>query len=295
MTEESSELALRRLIMDALAHTAAETGTVTREQLSALPVADMKWKLIDYSRGIRNPKEMEATLTVMSSPTGPYADAELDGSLFRYDYRTGGTDGDNRKLRRAYELGSPIILLRKIEPKIYVPIFPVYVAADVIEERYFLLALDESIRFLADPTNPTEAERRYISRVTQQRLHQAEFRGRVLRAYETQCAVCALRHGRLLDAAHIIGDSEDAGDPIVRNGLALCKIHHAAYDSDILGVSPDFEVRINPSVLEEVDGPMLKYGLQHMDGRYIKLPKNDADRPDAERLAVRFERFQAAG
>jgi hypothetical protein len=40
---------------------------------------------------------------------------------------------------------------------------------------------------------------------------------------------------------------------------------------------------------------MLKYGLQHMDGRHIKLPKNHGDRPDAERLAVRFERFQATG
>jgi predicted restriction endonuclease len=37
-------------------------------------------------------------------------------------------------------------------------------------------------------------------------------------------------HAALLDAAHIILDTEPQGEPTVRNGLALCKIHHAAYD-----------------------------------------------------------------
>lgn len=237
---------------------------------------------------------MLGTLSVLSSPKGPYDDQALEGSLFRYDYRAGSTAGDNTKLRRAFELQLPIILLRKIEDGVFVPVFPVYVVADNMSERQFLLALDESVRFLSDPLHPTEPERRYISRVTKQRLHQPEFRGRILRAYETRCAVCRLRHGRLLDAAHIIGDSEDGGEPIVTNGMALCKIHHAAYDADLLGVSPDYVVHINSDLLEETDGPMLKHGLQEMDKRPLTLPIRHQQHPDQERLASRYAQFTTA-
>ncbi|KQY59482.1 restriction endonuclease [Aeromicrobium sp. Root495] len=280
--------------MHRLSEMAAETGTVTREQLTAFPVADQMWKLVDQSRGIRNPRELEATLTVMSSSDGPYSDAELDGSLYRYDYRSGGDGGDNTKLRRAYELGVPIILLRKIRSKTFVPVFPVYVVGDDRDGKFFLLALDESIRFLANPQHPSEAERRYIARITRQRLHQPEFRGRVMLAYETKCAVCHLKHGRLLDAAHIIGDNEPGGEPVVQNGLALCKIHHAAYDNDLLGISPDYTVHINDDLLQERDGPMLKHGLQEMNGRDLHLPSLRLEQPDRDRLSTRFEKFQDA-
>ena len=73
--------------------------------------------------------------------------------------------------------------------------------------------------------------------------------------------------------------------PTTPNGLALCKIHHAAYDQDMLGVSPDYRVAINREVLAEVDGPMLKHGLREVHGRTITLPGRKADRPDRELLA----------
>ena len=292
--DSAGELELRRLIMESLTQAAAETGTLTRAQLSAIDVNGTPRRLIDQSKGIWNPREMLGTLSVLSSPQGPYDDQALDGSLFRYDYRAGSTAGDNTKLRRAYELQLPIILLRKIDDGIFVPVYPVYVVADNMAERQFLLALDESVRFLNDPLHPTEPERKYISRVTKQRLHQPEFRGRILRAYETQCAVCALKHGRLLDAAHIIGDTEDRGEPIVTNGMALCKLHHAAYDADLLGVSPDYVVHINADLLHEHDGPMLKHGLQEMNKRPLTLPVRRQERPDQERLATRFARFTTA-
>jgi len=76
----------------------------------------------------------------------------------------------------------------------------------------------------------------------------------VLRAYETRCAVCSLRQGRLLDAAHIIGDGRPRDEPLVQNGLSLCTIHHAAFDANLLGVSPAYEVRIDRGLLAETDG-----------------------------------------
>jgi putative restriction endonuclease len=292
--DSARELELRTLIMKALQEASSEAGTVTRQQLSAIDIGFETRRVIDQSRGIWNPRDMEATLSVLSSPSGPYEDEALDGSVFRYDYRAGSTDGDNRKLRRAFELGLPIILLRKVADKAFLPLFPVYVIADNFDERHFLLGLDESLRSLLDPSNPTPTERRYISRLTKQRLHQPEFRAKVLLAYDTRCAVCQLKHGRLLDAAHIIGDSEDSGDPVVTNGLTLCKIHHASYDSNMLGISPDYTVHINRELLEEIDGPMLKHGIQEMDHRPLTVPARPADRPDRERLTVRYADFKAA-
>jgi len=46
------------------------------------------------------------------------------------------------------------------------------------------------------------------------------------------------------------------------NGLALCKLHHAAFDANIIGVTPDLEVTVRLDVLQEIDGPMLQHGLQ---------------------------------
>lgn len=123
------------------------------------------------------------------------------------------------------------------------------------------------------------------------RLHQQSFRERVLTAYRDQCALCRLKHRELLDAAHIISDSEPDGLPIVPNGLTLCKIHHAAFDVNIIGITPDYEIKVRKDVLEEIDGPMLKYGIQSMDGQKMMLPRSKSNQPDQDRLDVRYQRF----
>lgn len=115
-----------------------------------------------------------------------------------------------------------------------------------------------------------------------------------MRAYEGRCGICTLKHPELLDAAHIVPDSEELGAPIVVNGLALCKIHHAAYDRNLLGISPDRVVRLSPSVLSESDGPMLRHGLQEMHGRTLAVPRSTSEWPDPERLALRYREFLAS-
>lgn len=42
-------------------------------------------------------------------------------------------------------------------------------------------------------------------------------------------------------AAHIIPDREEGGEPPVTNGLALCKLHHTAFDAFFLSIRPDRE------------------------------------------------------
>lgn len=139
----------------------------------------------------------------------------------------------------------------------------------------------------------TTLRREYATRTVRQRLFQAEFRRRVVDAYRQRCALCSLRHRELLDAAHITPDS-DAGDPIVSNGLALCKLHHAAFDGFFFAVTPDYRVVVRPSILVESDGPMLVVGLQQIDGTLIRLPDRQDRRPDRDRLATRYEAFVRA-
>ncbi len=295
MASVIEELEHRRRVMERLAVRVAESGGfLRRDELSSFDLGSGDHiRLIDTSKGIWNPRHLNATLSIVSSPDGPYDDGEIEGGLFRYDYRAGSVEGDNAKLRRAGELRLPLILLRKVEAGVYIPVFPVYVVHDDVSRRQFVIALDESLQMFLDPTHLSEVERRYAERITRQRLHQSMFRGMVVRAYEVRCAVCRLRHGELLDAAHITADSEETGLAIVSNGLSLCKIHHAAYDRNLLGISPGYRVDINRTLLEETDGPMLKHGLQEMHGATLVLPHRRADRPDRDRLAARYDLFRA--
>ena len=117
----------------------------------------------------------------------------------------------------------------------------------------------------------------------------------MIAAYGERCALCALRHRELLDAAHIIPDIEEAGEPIVKNGLSLCKIHHAAFDQNILGINPEYRIRMRNDILEEIDGPMLRYGLQELHDKTLYLPKRKNFWPDRDRLDIRYSKFLNAG
>lgn len=78
------------------------------------------------------------------------------------------------------------------------------------------------------------------------------------------------------------------------NGLALCKLHHAAFDSNILGIRPDLVVNLREDILTEKDGPMLEHGLKAVQGRRIIVPAADRLKPRREFLAERYEMFKTA-
>jgi putative restriction endonuclease len=140
----------------------------------------------------------------------------------------------------------------------------------------------------------TAIERRYALRAVQQRLHQASFRQAVIAAYDGRCVVSGLPKSVLLDAAHIVPDKhEELGDPVVPNGIPLSKIHHAAFDAHLLGIDPDYRLHVSERLLGQNDGPMLE-ALKRLNGGTIRLPSRAKDRPDRDRLALRFERFMTA-
>jgi putative restriction endonuclease len=146
-----------------------------------------------------------------------------------------------------------------------------------------------------DAMTPPEnaVERRYALRAVKQRLHQGSFREAVITAYGGRCAVSRLPEPMLLDAAHIVEDrNELLGQPVVPNGIPLSKIHHAAFDAHLIGIDPDYRLHVSDRLLGQNDGPMLE-ALKRLRGETIHLPSRLRDRPDRDRLALRFERFKA--
>jgi len=191
--------------------------------------------------------------------------------------------------------GLPLIWFFGVGPGMYQPIFPVFLLSEEEESQQFVVGLNVAHGLVRADSPVEDVMRRYIMRETKQRVHQPVFRATIMRAYGTRCAVCALAHTELLDGAHIIPDNHERGLASVRNGLALCKIHHAAYDSNILGIRPDLVVQIKSDLLEEVDGPMLRYGLKERHNeRLMVVPKARDERPGAEYLQWRYELFQGA-
>ena len=251
-------------------------------------------------RGIYKPDVLGrdgAALTIQTSYRDPYEDRfhpDDDTLLYRYQ----GTDpdhADNRAMRRALELGRPLLYLVAVRQGLYESIFPCYVVGDAPERLTFMLIADEAR--LITPAAAPDADwprKAYVTRAVKQRLHQQRFRYLVLAAYRDQCAMCRLRHVELLDAAHILPDRDERGNPEVPNGLSLCRIHHRAYDVDILGVDPEYRIHLRRDILDEIDGPMLRHGLQDLQGERIHVPRTALMRPRRDYLAERFERFKVA-
>jgi putative restriction endonuclease len=237
-----------------------------------------------------------AALSIQTSWKSPYGDAEVDDG-YLYAYRSGPIEQpDNRALREAFALQVPIVHFVATRPSYYKPIYPCFIVEDEPIERRVLVSPGKMVGPL-DEREPEVVEdpieREYLFKETRVRVHQARFRARVIPAYGERCAICRLREGRLLDAAHIVGDLEERGEPVVSNGLSLCSIHHRAFDHDLVGITPDYEVRVARQLLDEEDGPMLDL-LKGFHREPIVLPVKASWKPDKIRLATRYERFIAA-
>lgn len=288
------------------AQTSVQGDVLRREALAA----GFTWRGVRVPlvgpQGIFKPAVLrEMPLSIATAPEKPgqprpYEDeVDADGRLL---YRYRGLDPnhrDNVGLRTAMTRRAPLVYLFGIAPGWYLPGWPAFVERDDPRRLTFTVTLDDrqaaAVASATSDSAVSDLRREYVTRVTLQRVHQSTFRQRVLRAYRTRCAVCRLRHEELLDAAHIVPDAEPRGVPTVDNGLALCKLHHAAFDSHFVGIRPDLTVAVRPDLLEEEDGPMLLHGLKGFHGKSIVVPQNAAQRPNSELLAVRFEKFMKVG
>lgn len=278
----------------------------TDELNSGFTFREERIPLHNPQRGIFKPRQLEFLLsikTVFPRPGGRvwYDDQrsvhrEIFESEETVEYAFMGQDpdaADNRWLREAYENRIPIIYFLGFAPGRYQAIVPTFI---VDWDRHSLkahVAFGPSDHQYQIAPN-TAADRRYALRDVKQRLHQRTFREAVITAYDRRCAISGLPEPRLLDAAHIIPDTDKwLGQPTVVNGLPLSKIHHAAFDTHLIGIDPDYRIHVSDQLLALDDGPMLE-SLKQLNGGQIRLPRREIDRPDRDRLARRFELFRAS-
>lgn len=274
---------------------------VTREQLEAFTFQGDRASLIASYRGIHKPGGWTTVLSILSTDRpadqGGYEDLERDDGtlLYRFMNNPGAAlNAYNRALVNTMEGGLPLILLEKVGSKTFEPFYPVWINAYEPNNLGVVVSYstpDTEFGEIADLA--AEDIREYKSAVHRRRIHQDVFRTRVLHAYRDRCAICNLGRRGLLDAAHIVDDSHEDGLAIVPNGLALCRIHHGAYDQYLIGIRPNLTLEVAEDVLEEVDGPMLQHGLKAIAEQSIQIPRARSLQPDPVRLEWKYERFQA--
>lgn len=120
------------------------------------------------------------------------------------------------------------------------------------------------------------------------KLRDVSFRKRVLTAYAFKCAVCGIQL-KLVEAAHIIPVSYENSTDETRNGLALCALHHKAYDQALIAVVEDYSVILNRNQTDEFKKLELDAGL----AKFVKglrpiilLPPAINDRPHIEYIKI---------
>jgi putative restriction endonuclease len=258
-------------------------------------------------QGIFKPKVLsQFPLSITTSPGGPYDDAFGEDGLLQYRYRgTNPEHRDNQGLRLAMQYRIPLVYFHGLVPGKYLAAWPAYIVGDdpkklavtvaVDDERHLSFDGDKAARVPSEYVQEAadDARRSYVTSSVRVRLHQRAFRERVLEAYQRQCAFCRFRHEEMLEAAHIIPDSHPEGEPVVRNGIALCTLHHSAFDRRFIGIRPDYKIEVRPDILREHDGPTLVHAIQALHGQSILIPKKVAFRPDQTLLAMRYDLFRA--
>lgn len=309
MLSDAEELEFREAVFAWIRAQQLRKPFFTKDDLSKFPFRDRFFRLIGPMTGIWKIASLSdsaiaiSTSYVQDGKPRPYEDGEGPDGMQRYKWR--GTDpqqSDNRALRRAMERGLPLMWLVGIgfvpgtKTQLFDVRFPVYLVGEEPSQHQFVVALEVGQQVLrpGQSADAIEIVKRYNERVVKTRYHQPLFRARVIHAYEERCAVCRLPFTELLDAAHIRPDSQ-GGSANISNGLSLCKIHHGAYDSNIIGISPDYTIRVKESVLETFDGPTLQHSIKEMNGEKLRqIPTTKSHRPDRDLLAERFEKFREA-
>jgi putative restriction endonuclease len=298
---KNDDASIRLAVFDWLSQNVSEKGDVLPRSLLTQGFIYKGQRIpLMGPQGIFKPKVLNnIPISITTSPNSPYSDSFGPDGLLLYKYRgTNPQHHENVGLRRAMIHQAPLVYFHGIVPGKYMAVFPVFIVGDQINKLSFKVAADDSLYIenaLFDNTtkdNDTVSRRVYITSSVLRRLHQRGFRERVLDAYKNQCALCRLKHRELLDAAHIIPDSQPEGEPVVNNGIARCKLHHAAFDKFFLGIRFDYIIHVRKDILKEKDGPMLRHGLQGLHNQKLLLPQKKDLYPSTILLERRWEQFK---
>ena len=150
---------------------------------------------------------------------------------------------------------------------------------------------EEESGLIESSTTPEQLSRRVQLVEVMRAFRDARFRPLVLQAYRNCCAICGTAL-KLVDAAHIIPVSDPRSNDQVTNGLALCRLHHAAYDTALLGIQSDFRIIINSAAANRLQQVRLAGGLDAFRAalpQTIRLPTVIEVRPDPANLRIGLE------
>lgn len=142
--------------------------------------------------------------------------------------------------------------------------------------------------FLDTSDDENIASRRYDLVQVMRAYRDSKFKPAVLRAYRNRCAVCRCAL-KLVDAAHIVPVSHPLSTDDITNGIALCRLHHGAYDNGLLGIRSDYRIIMNPDSEKRLTQLHLHMGMEDFRNRLpeiITVPASIEVRPDPEKLKL---------
>ena len=134
---------------------------------------------------------------------------------------------------------------------------------------------EEVARTIAEP-------RRYAVVSTRQAIRDRGFRNRVLQAYKYSCAMCGIQLS-LIEGAHILPVEHPESTDGTDNGVALCALHHRAFDRALVTFDSRFRIRVNQKKIENLETQDLADGLASFTTALrttLALPADKHDRPD---------------
>jgi len=269
--------------------------------------------------GIFKPAWSEYALSIAMFLESPYDHKDeivflKDGRwLMQYSPRFGGLSiADNRALAKCLADKVPLGVFKQLTPKTDREQGSTYLVLglgmissyDAKTDVFYVEGVDSTalkrvIDIIPDEEERCEVELYYqltnefqpltqpeVTTYNANRIKREEaFREIVLREYDHTCAVCRMkfRLGRLVEAtaAHIIAKRESGTDD-PRNGLALCRTHHWAFDTGLFSLNDSYELIASPSV-EKAE--MMNFKLLELQSKTILLPENPVLFPHPKALA----------
>jgi hypothetical protein len=309
----------RRQIFEALTPSFGKIVSAQFLRNPGLPGVDRIHPLIE---GIYKPAWSNYALSIASMLQSQYSDQTYfnpDGTWWmHYSPKAGGMDiAQNAALVRCLTDAEPLLVIKQVSAKasasgarhrllglglvehldtnrklfrirgVAADRFIDYLGGEPLHDR-----LDTALRLEAlEEWRPFEQENRALYKVNAQRRDQA-FRDVVLENYDRACSVTGQKFAYTstveADAAHII-PKKHRGTDDPRNGLALCKSIHWAFDIGVFTISDQYEVMIHPAARHAT---FHAFPLMEKDRARIHLPPDPAYNPHPEALAWhRNERF----
>lgn len=130
------------------------------------------------------------------------------------------------------------------------------------------------------------ASRRKVMSTALRLLRDHRFGETVLTAYAHRCAFCGVQL-RLLDAAHILPVAHPDSNDMVTNGVALCALHHRAYDMALVTFDQTFAILVSHSMRIELAANGRDGGLAAFEAALspaLLLPQAQVNHPSPQMI-----------